>query len=169
MPRGRFPARGGFRGRASGRSPTAWAGFVATDATVATGTAQIVASIVPVAGTGHETVVRIVGDWQAEGAGINGSLVLGALVATDAAVAAGAAAVPDPITEIQDDIWVMISSISVSIGARSAFNDPVRFDSRAMRKIDEGSQLVFIIANNTDGNMGFSMYLRALAKIAVRS
>jgi len=157
------------RGR-SQRAPTAWAGFVFSDATVATATKQIVGTLTPTAGLSHETVVRIVGDWQADGPGKNGQVVLAALVVTEAAFAIGATALPDPVTDIEDDVWLFISSISVGTLGRSIHGaNPIQYDSKGMRKVDEGQLLVFIVANTTDGNVGISGYTRVLTKVAIRS
>jgi len=143
---------------------------VAADATVAAGTAQIVTSFVPLPGFSHETLVRVVGDWQVDGVGINGQVVLGGLVVTDAAFTAGAASIPDPVTEVSDDVWAFISSISIGTLPRGVgAGDHVMFDSKAMRKVDEGSRLVIMISNNTAGNIGFAMYMRVLSKVAIRS
>jgi len=158
--------RSGFRGR-TGRSPTNWAGFTAADATVADATKQIVGSVIPLAGSSHETVVRIVGDWNVTGAGVAGPVVIGALVVTDAAFAAGAASIPGPITDLNDDVWMFISS--VARGGVSVTHIERQFDSRAMRKVDEGNSLVFMIENQTGANIGFTMFVRILAKSAIRS
>jgi len=113
VPVARQVRRTAFRGgRAGGRSPTAWAGGTLADATVADATKQVVTSFVPVAGLSHETIVRIVGDWQMSGAGLAGPVALGGVIATDIAFAAGAASIPGPITDIEDDIWMFFSSIS---------------------------------------------------------
>jgi len=156
------------RGRpGGGRAPTGWAGLTGSDATVADATKQIVGSLIPLPGFSHETVVRIVGDWSWAGAGVAGSVAMGALVVTDIAFAAGAASIPAPITDINDDIWVFISSISRA-GA-TVVPDVRMFDSRAMRKVDEGARLVFMIENQTGATGGFTTYLRVFAKLAVRS
>ncbi len=158
--RGRSVQRGG------GRAPTGWAGFLGFDATVAAGTKQIIGSFVPLPGFSHETAVRVVGDWTSQGA-VGGSVVIGMCVVTDAAFAIGATAIPDPATEISDDIWMFISSIS-KVGVDDI--QPSRlFDSRAMRKVDEGSRLVLMIANTGSTSIGFSIYIRMLGKLAVRS
>jgi len=94
-------------------------------------------------------------------------VALGGVIATDIAFAAGAASIPGPITDIEDDIWMFFSSISG--GGTTVAPDFRVFDSRAMRKIDEGSRLVIMIENQTGANIGFSVLLRVLAKVAVRS
>jgi len=112
--------------------------------------------------------VCVVGDWQVDGAGIIGLAALGACVVTDAAFAIGATAIPDPVTDISDDIWAFINVVSIATAAR-AVQDPIHFDGRAMRKVEEGNRLVFIVSNTTDGNLGVSGYIRVLGKVAVRS
>ncbi len=168
-------ARRVSRGRPGGgfqrglRAPTQWSGFVAADATVAAGTAQTIGSFIAAANHPHETIVRVVGSWQVDGVGINGNVALGGVVVNEPAFAAGSASMPDPITEIQDDVWAFISTVSVGTLPRGVGQDDIRFDSRAMRKVEEGQRLVIIMSNGTDGNMGFSLYIRVLSKRAIRS
>ena len=117
-------------------------------------------------GASHETVVRTVGILAVGGGSAVGAL--GACVVSDIAFAAGIASLPDPVTEISDDLWNMI----VPFAATSSADPNHRaypFDSRAMRKIEEGQTLAFIIANASASSMTFSLYLRSLAKVAVRS
>jgi len=159
-------ARGSFRGARSQRAPTSWAGLSVSDATVAAGVKQIVGSFVPVPGLSHETLVRAVGEWEAIG-GNQGPVVLGMCVITDAAFTAGAASIPDPLTEISDDIWAFISSISIA----TSVTDVPRtrsFDSRAMRKVEEGSRLILMISNGNGVSIGFSVYMRILTKVGIR-
>ena len=94
-------------------------------------------------------------------------MVLGMCVVTDAAFAIGATAIPDPATEISDDIWMFISSISQVAVTDVAVRQ--QFDSRAMRKVDEGSRLVLMVVNTGSATAGFAVYIRMLGKLAVRS
>ena len=161
--------RRSFRGGRGTRSPTEWVGIVANDPTVASTVVQTIGSVVP-GGSGHNTVVRIVGNWQVDGAGLDGQVAIGAAVVNEAAFIAGAAAMPDPIGDIGSDMWTFLSSMTVATVARSGgFTDPINFDSRGMRKIEEGQRLVLTISNGTGGNIGFAIYIRFLLKLAIRS
>ena len=76
---------------------------------------------------------------------------VGSIIATNTAVAVGVSSLPDPLTDIADEGWVMYQAF----GARGS--DPqgvglinglwVPFDSRGMRKLREGETLVTVIAN----------------------
>ena len=154
-----------FTGRST-RSPTNWAGFE-TVGTVPAVSTTIVGSFVPTATGPHETVIRLVGSWQADGPGDTGNVVLGGVVVSDAAFAIGITALPDPITEISDDMWTFVTSVSVS--AVRSVQDPMQFDSYGMRKIEEGQTLAIVIANSTDGIINWTVYMRGLFKSSVRS
>ena len=164
VPRRSVRRTGGFR--RGTRSPTGWAGG-ATENTLASGTKAIVLSFTSSGLASHDTVVRIVGSISgAADAVVNGQFVLGAGVFADNAVAAGVAFLPDPLTDVNDDLWTMIRSVPY-IGSQVR---EFEFDSRGMRKVEEGQQLVFIGANSASGaNFKFSVYLRLLAKSAIRT
>ena len=152
-----------------GRSPTAWAGghFRADD--LAINSKVILGAFTPAgAGGAHETVIRIVGNLSSEhAAGTGGTLVVGAAVFADAAVAAGIASLPDPLTDASDDIWTFIRGIPYPDAATRRVSE---FDSRAARKVEEGQQLVFIMANSATGNVStLNMYVRILGKSGVRT
>ncbi len=76
---------------------------------------------------------------------------IGAIIATDTAVAAGVASLPDPLTDINDDGWLMYQAFGMRSGDPSGTGNQtslqVPFDSKAMRKIQSGHQVVFVIAN----------------------
>ena len=132
------------------------------------GTKTIVATFAPTPGTGHETVVRIVGtiSYNTPSPAAAGVLVVGAAVFADNAVAAGVASLPDPITDVSDDLWTFIQPAPYSFTATPGIRD---FDSRGMRKIEEGQQLVYIAANGATGSsVEFAMYFRQLFKTAIR-
>ncbi len=130
----------------------------------------MIATFVPLAGTSHETIVRIVGSWAAAPGTGNGSMVMGGLVVTDAAVAIGITAIPDPVTEINDDVWAFISSIpfTASLGSIGEQREAT-FDSRAMRRLEEGQTFAIVMANAGTATANFDVYMRLLAKLAVRS
>ncbi len=139
------------------------------DATIAAGTAQTLGSFIAASNHPHETIVRVVGTWQCDGVGINGNVAMGGVVVNEPAFVAGSASMPDPITEIQDDVWAFISTVSVGTLPRGVGQDDIKFDSRAMRKVEEGQRLAIIVSNGTDGNMGLALYIRVLAKRAIRA
>ena len=75
---------------------------------------------------------------------------IGAIIVTDTAVAAGVASMPDPITDINDEGWMMYQPFGMRSGDASGVGVTslqVPFDSKAMRHISGGFQLAVIIAN----------------------
>ncbi len=91
-------------------------------------------------------------------------------VVTDQAVAIGITAIPTPITDMGSDKWFVYELM----GGRIDFDDATgvrevgsthRFDSKAMRKVDIGEDLVVVL--ETDGsssslsiNEGFRMLVK---------
>jgi len=78
---------------------------------------------------------------------------LGMVVVNDLALAAGAASIPGPVTEAADDgwfVWVPFSQRS-AIGAPTAGGNintvTWEFDSKAMRRIEEGFSVAVMVEN----------------------
>ncbi len=126
----------------------------------------IVGTFTPVANFAHETLVRMVGSWSVEDTTLIGIYAIGAAVVSDAAVTAGVASLPDPITEINDDLWTFISGGGNNTGG--TFNQRIPFDSRGMRKLEDGQTLVLVAASDSASTILCSIYVRALFKQAVR-
>ncbi len=74
---------------------------------------------------------------------------LGMVVVSDLAIAAGAASIPGPVTDAQDDGWFVwqaflrASSQSVAKHAQQYFE----WDSKAMRRIEEGFGIGVMVEN----------------------
>ena len=167
MARRRLPARRGF-GRRGSRSPTQWA-FLSTDGNLLAGNKVILGSFFPTIGASHETVVRIVGGLRVEDATGNGGLfAVGAAVFASNAVAAGVASLPDPITDGGDDLWTFHQVVPYSPTKNTVW--VYSFDSRAMRKVEDGQELVFIAANGVGGDAcDYSIAARVLSKHSIRT
>ena len=73
---------------------------------------------------------------------------LGALVLSAKAEAAGAAGTPDPVTEAASDSWFLYKSWaqpgSAILGQPQLIVD---FDSKAQRKVADGEDVAFVVAN----------------------
>ncbi len=87
----------------------------------------------------------------------------GICVASDAAVAAGAASLPGPVTELDDDLWQtwlpLQGALTVVSGVGFILQDnKIQIDSKAMRRIQQGQSLA-IMAENASATFGFSVYL----------
>ena len=94
---------------------------------------------------------------------------LGGLVVSDKASALGATAVPDPVTEAASDLWFMYQSF---VGPQTTALDgpgPTSWmiDSRAQRKVQEGEDIVFVIANpNSVDGFRYVFNYRLLIKLS---
>jgi len=71
----------------------------------------------------------------------------GIAVVSDQAVAIGITALPTPVTDKDSDLWqtylTTMSEASQSTSGSGGRN--AEYDSRAMRKVEEGAQLVFVV------------------------
>ncbi len=78
---------------------------------------------------------------------------MGFAVVSDQAVAIGVGAVPTPETERASDLWFVFESIyntlrvNTSVGFEN-FLQQKDFDSRAMRKVEEGQDIAVVIENS---------------------
>ena len=95
----------------------------------------------------------------------------GALVVSEKAATLGPTALPDPVTEGNSDEWFLYGLWSAMIvaGASSDQNQAqlFHFDSRAQRKVQEGEQIAFMIANagGTPFNAKYYWQYRMLIKL----
>ncbi len=93
---------------------------------------------------------------------------IGALVVTDTASALGVTAIPDPVTDGDSDVWFLFKHFS---GSSSGINTGrmgwgVDFDSRAMRKVQEGEDIAFVITNqSTSFGLRYWWQVRMLIKL----
>ena len=123
-----------------------------------------------------ETVLRIVGglavssDQQSASEFQMGAA--GMCLVTDTALAAGIASIPDPVTDVQDDIWIWYQSF----GQRSRFSSAVGvdyqgsswypFDNRAKRIISTGQSIAVVVANaHATHAFDISINLRLLSMV----
>ena len=77
------------------------------------------------------------------------SCAWGATVVTDQAVAVGASAIPTPGTDQASDWfahqWMLGNSVNLTDKTVRGFN--YQLDSKAMRKVDLGSNMIFVVEN----------------------
>ena len=141
---------------------TGWVGVSTAPATLAAATKVLVATFVPTGGGPGETVLRVRGNLMIDGGGAADG-ALGACVVTDSAVTAGIASIPDPVTEIDDDIWSMVVPWGVGGAADPDFQN-IAFDSKGMRKVDDGQAFSIVMVNGGATIITFQVYLRILSK-----
>jgi len=168
----RIVRRGRRFGQRGQRSPTDWDGTTVLG-TLPANSKVVAVGFAPVAGVGHETVVRIVGSVQvtATTAGTtDGVVLMAAAVVSDTAFNLGATAVPDAITDSGDDMWTFIRPFHFQSGATPTRNED--YDSRGMRKVEEGQTLAIILSSGPAATVAvtkFIFYMRVLFKHGVRS
>jgi hypothetical protein len=79
-------------------------------------------------------------------------------VVNDIAAALGVTGLPGPVTDANDDSWFVWEPIVCSGGfnavGRSGWSFP--FDSKAMRKVDQGYQVV-MLAENASSSIAFEL------------
>jgi len=77
-------------------------------------------------------------------------IAVGAAVVSDQAVAAGVGSIPTPVTDDDSDLWFLhqyfMNTFTFITGAgfQSPGGSQMEIDSKAMRKIDDGQQMVFV-------------------------
>jgi len=160
------------RGRTQ-RRPVGWSGSVAVALTlVPAATKVLLLTLAPTAGRG-ETVRRIRGTVYTkagEAASYHGAI--GAFVANSRAVTAGVASLLDPVTDVGDDAWFWYQSFhgggTATPGSAGDQGGQVwEIDSKAMRRVDDGFEIVFVVANATAAtDFSVALSLRALSSEA---
>jgi len=172
-----MPASRGFRSRQSPRRRTEW--FQGVGGTAITSVASSSAGFLGggvVTTFGEETLVRTRGILDltmiavtSPGDGFFGAVGIG--LATSAAVAAGIASVPTPITESGWDGWLWHSFVSVHGGitliANESSHQRVEIDSKAMRKVQDDMTLFAAFEVVEIGSAVMSVFLdtRMLSKL----
>ncbi len=164
----------GFR-RSPGRL-TEWIGIpFQTDATTLPLSSKVIHSGLTAAGKAKLpfTVTRSVGMisiFSDQAGAVEHPLgAVGAVVVSDTASALGITAVPDPVTDVSSDFWLMYQSF---VGPQNTAIDgagPTHFpiDSRGQRKIADGEDLLVIIANsNAVDGLRYVFNMRFLVKLS---
>ena len=152
-----MPARRAFRGR-SWRPATTWAGFVPSAQVNVPASSKVLIGTVANLEDEEVTIRRIRGLLTVASDQIAASELqlgaLGALVATNTSIAAGVASLPDPFTDVEEDIWMLYTHIAGSVQVASAVGVEPQFlthyvlDAKSMRKLPSGRALAFVIANS---------------------
>ena len=168
--RGRYPVRL----RAGGRRATDWVlGFGSTAFTAIAGTTKVLlASIDVSAANTPGTIVRTRGGiFVVTGAATAGQNIIGAVglaLVSDVARAAGIGSIPGPFTDALWDGWFWYQSLLYqSQSAGASFNVEGRFypiDSKAMRKMEGDSGLVWVVENGGANSFNIAGDIRMLVK-----
>ncbi len=72
---------------------------------------------------------------------------LGFVVVNDLAAGIGAAAIPGPITDDDDDGWFVWLPVMASFDSGIEKSQFYQFDSKAMRRVEEGFQVAVMFEN----------------------
>ncbi len=92
----------------------------------------------------------------------------GACVVTEQAVAIGVTAVPTPVTDLSSDLWYAHRWCMSSHGAGtvdSQRGQPYELDSKAMRKVETGQDLITVVENGSNGGVIMAVAGRSLFKL----
>ncbi len=92
----------------------------------------------------------------------------GACVVSDQARAIGISAVPTPVNEVSFDLWFSHRWIASGHGAGTVDSQrgtPYEIDSKAMRKVEEGSDVINVVENATADGVIISVAGRMLIKL----
>ncbi len=76
----------------------------------------------------------------------------GAMVVNDVAIGVGATAIPGPCTEQDDDgwfVWLPFAQRSIATANSNIQTVEYLFDSKAMRKVEQGFGIAFMVENSS--------------------
>ncbi len=94
----------------------------------------------------------------------------GMVIVTDLAAAAGAASIPGPFTDRNDDgwfLWVPFTQFTSGSVAGGYTSMQYQFDSKAMRKLEQGFSIAVMVENASAGD-AFS-FMHAFSLLASRT
>ena len=162
-----------FQIRRRRSSNKAWAGVVGAAYVILPAATKVLAASFTLSNPGiDETVLRTVGlisvqsDQSSSAEEQIGAL--GVCEITDRALAVGITAIPDPVTEVSDDFWLLYVPFSMSGAQGTVPNNSKEFmfDSRAKRLVEEGTQLAVVVANaHATHGLEFQLSMRLLSMV----
>ena len=167
----------GLRGRlvSSGRK-TLWIGSPSLNATVTVANSAVLMSVLNAAALALRpfTVVRTRGHIFVHSDQIGASelydAAYGEIIVSEQASAAGVASVPTPLTDDASNWHVYERAAGqLDFGTGVGFRDVghcVDIDSKAMRKVDEGEDLISVMESGVNSNgVSITVYTRVLIKL----
>ncbi len=95
---------------------------------------------------------------------------IGVAVVSDEAVAVGVSAVPTPITQMGSDLWMLHGNFLAGHSDLTDRSNPVgvfHYDSKAMRKVEEGQDVAVIAELSTTLSSGF--IIGALGRMLIKT
>ncbi len=118
------------------------------------------------------TVVRVRGvlDIHSDQVAVNEfqSVALGFAVVSQQASAIGVTAIPTPITDQGSDLWLAYVNLMAGMALNTdLMGKSVEYDSRAMRKVEEGQDLVTVAESDIAGQTS-GLVVRNIARVLIK-
>ena len=159
------------RTRRFSRAPkpmTSWGRFHDATTTIAASTAVLLDNFGGQAI--NNTLLRSRGRFTVATNAINANIqgAFGMCVVSDAAITAGVASIPTPITESLDDIWFVWEGFQFQAPASldTALSVEFEFDSRAQRRLVEGTAVALVVENATANSFDFAFSASLLTRLS---
>jgi len=84
----------------------------------------------------------------------------GMAVVSDQAIDVGVSAVPDPYSDLESDLWFLhVNGVKGMTGTSDLEGRLYNFDSKAMRKVEDGQDIAVVI-RNVSSAFGFDFFLQ---------
>jgi len=145
------------RNRQSSRRPNrAWTGTFSVAPVVIPANSAVLLSTFALSNQGiDETVLRTVGviymTSDTVGVGEDQTGAFGLTVVNDVALALGITGIPDPITNVQDDVWFvyqpLLGDTEYATAVGQQMGQRYDFDSKAKRVVSTGQGIAVVVAN----------------------
>ena len=161
--------------RRSSPSNRAWGG-ISDLANAIGGSSKVLLGSLTLSNPGiDETMLRVVGVLSVLSDQVAASEVqhgaFGMIVVTDTALAAGAASIPGPVTDIADDGWfvhvpfVNQFSLLSSVGFEGNSSTSRYFDFKSKRIVHDGQSIAIMVENIGGTGFTFNTILRVLSMV----
>jgi len=142
--------------RSGRRQPTNWARTTSVAPVALPAASKILLTTIVLSNPGIDETIRrtrgIIHINSDQGAAAeNQTGAMGMVVVNDLAVAAGAASLPGPHTDSSDDgwfVWVPFMQETFAVTASGIHGVTYEFDSKAMRRIEEGFSVAVMVENS---------------------
>jgi len=141
------------------RPPGSWAGVVVNQFTLAANTKVLAATFSAPVASSPQTVRRVhISVLYSSDQNVGSEATLGVIgmgVFNDTAIAVGVGSLPDPATDVNDDVWFLFQgmhtrfSFSAGGGIAEPAGSSYEISSKGMRKIPEGKSACIIVVNNS--------------------
>ena len=150
-----------------------WAGLEVNVQVVAGNTAVLLATIALSNAGIDETILRSLGSFVVSSdqvaAGETQLGAIGMIVVSDQAIGVGITAVPHPVTDIDDDGWLVHLPIAQKLhrgdGTGFVYAPTIDFDSKVKRVVHDGQSVALVIENSSGPGLEIAGILRVLSMV----